>query len=801
MGQLAFDMDYTDPSTGTAVPWASPTESLIRDIESAAWKVVDVETTGLNPASPECNFSGKELRRGVNPTLRLRINSLTYPSAEAGGIRTISFEFDKISKEEAVRVSNASLTGVVFAHNAGFDTYWLADKGNWEATPLMLLDSMLIARVLHPEQLLRLADLYNGEDTPDDIRHLAGQVFIEERSGWSLADLSLTLLGEIMPKDLQGPKNWCQPFLTLQNYDYATLDTRNTYRILKLLLKAEDGDLLKAYNRMRESVPMLKTLEPQVWDVVMMRRRGMPWSVEEADKYFDLKAIEVTKLAEQLADAAPSLKKYQAAMANMTTGVGAELKQAVGEVFTQMGLTLDRTDSKDEYKVGEKDLRKAKALQSPDTKKIFGLWVGIARAKKAASMAKDFSGYARRSQDGRIHANTGHGPATGRLSSSDPNCQQAPRDQGFRNCVAARPGYLIVASDYSALDMRVGAALAIRAQLQILDVYMGLREATPDVTRCIMRVHDERISVAGALHDYEMLKKSLAAHMETKDTAPDTRKFWARKRELDRQALLARFTYRLAQVRENAKEAGTQTWGSLRNAFSIPGMDIHTWTALGMLGRDPSAEFEGLSNENVAKRLKELKADLGDKRQTGKVGNLSLLYAMKTLGLIDAAAKNYDIHWTYEEGDAVRLGWLDTYIEIDLWHAWVELNPRGFISIPNPDRVGQTTNKQVYMSETLGGRNIIALGLNAALAYDDQSTGADILARVMTAFDKDLPEISACIVNQVHDEVVFEIPKDRADEYLPLIEATMNECAEFFLRPFGVKGECSPAVGEVWLKE
>lgn len=29
----------------------------------------------------------------------------------------------------------------------------------------------------------------------------------------------------------------------------------------------------------------------------------------------------------------------------------------------------------------------------------------------------------------------------------------------------------------------------------------------------------------------------------------------------------------------------------------------------------------------------------------------------------------------------------------------------------------------------------------------------------------------------------------------------MNECAEAFLMPFGVRGECSPAIGKVWVKD
>jgi DNA polymerase I-like protein with 3'-5' exonuclease and polymerase domains len=63
------------------------------------------------------------------------------------------------------------------------------------------------------------------------------------------------------------------------------------------------------------------------------------------------------------------------------------------------------------------------------------------------------------------------------------------------------------------------------------------------------------------------------------------------------------------------------------------------------------------------------------------------------------------------------------------------------------------------------------------------------------------PEIFACTINQVHDEMVFEVPADRCEQYTAQIGELMTECAEYFLMPFGIRGECSPAVGDVWLKD
>jgi hypothetical protein len=65
------------------------------------------------------------------------------------------------------------------------------------------------------------------------------------------------------------------------------------------------------------------------------------------------------------------------------------------------------------------------------------------------------------------------------------------------------------------------------------------------------------------------------------------------------------------------------------------------------------------------------------------------------------------------------------------------------------------------------------------------------------------PEAGAgsTLINQVHDEILFEIAVEKALQYVPIIEKVMNDIAEQFLMPYGVHAECSPAVGETWLKE
>ena len=51
--------------------------------------------------------------------------------------------------------------------------------------------------------------------------------------------------------------------------------------------------------------------------------------------------------------------------------------------------------------------------------------------------------------EGRVHASYWQlGAETGRMSCSDPNLQQVPRDDSFRSCVKAPEGWVLVDADY-----------------------------------------------------------------------------------------------------------------------------------------------------------------------------------------------------------------------------------------------------------------------------------------------------------------------------------------------------------------
>lgn len=57
------------------------------------------------------------------------------------------------------------------------------------------------------------------------------------------------------------------------------------------------------------------------------------------------------------------------------------------------------------------------------------------------------------------------GADTGRMSCVRPNLQQVPREGGFRACITADPGHVLISADFSGVELRVAAALSGDANL------------------------------------------------------------------------------------------------------------------------------------------------------------------------------------------------------------------------------------------------------------------------------------------------------------------------------------------------
>ena len=378
--------------------------------------------------------------------------------------------------------------------------------------------------------------------------------------------------------------------------------------------------------------------------------------------------------------------------------------------------------------------------------------------------------------------------------------------------------HTVVASDFGALDVRVGAALCIRSQRQMLALADGhavpglvqpplaVVEVIRDVAR-LLEAKTAALSVKAldaASTKYKKEVEKLEARLEKLKQELDAgtlarKKFFEFRSELKGKLLAARMGYRFAQCLALGMARGEKEYSALRDAF-VADIDIHTFTGMKLVGRDPMKEFEGLSVPERKALEKKLKKELGPRRQQGKIANLSLLYGMADAGFQEAAARGYDEHWSLEEAGTIRALWMDAYPEVELWHLWTECLQAGVVYLPEQGRE-KPVRTGWWLATTLAGRDIVAFGLNAALSYQDQSSGADILGLIMHRLKVEYPHIFSCSINQVHDEVVFCWPSEHHDEYLPIVEMVMVEEANSLTMPYGVPTAVSPASGPIWVKD
>ena len=908
MQQLGFGFGVQD-AQGNAplfIVAAPETKAAIARISAARWVSVDVETTGLTEASAPVVLGRPELKQGAQSTLRMRTIQVRIAGEKAGDARVdFVFDCDALGWQWVQRVATAVLSREIFiAHNAGFDLYWIRRAQGRTVMPRYVLDTMLLTRLLQPQIVLERANIIKRVDSSllaqaTPVEKAAWKSLVTGGSGASLADVVLAMFGEVVDKTYQMPSNWTG-LLGFDHYNYAVDDVIWADRIVCRLLNIPDNtDIFAAYLALRESSATVRLIEPQVPELVLLRENGMPLNQEVGLRYAKVKHSEIAAKVEDLIALEPTLERLRLTLADPDSGKSAELRDVLAAAFRARGVTLRETDATGAAQVGEKDLRACKAARIEAAKPLFDAWVAVCRAKKTRSMALDVVGYGQRSDAGRLRSLMSHGPVTGRLAASEPNCQQWPRDQVFRamcmsdtapgkekveivvsptnqsflekvamaptivgESVAVHSGWLaalflteksanlltpeektevqqkiddafthrIVASDFGALDVRVGSALCVKAQREMIQLACG--HAVPGVAQPSEAIYGVIQGLVGCL-PIEILGADEAAkntatfaiahaRMQNQEqvyaakvrelTAAlahltelleqgsiERQAYFVRRNPIKESLLEAKLGWRLAQCWAIATSRQEREYSALRDAF-IAEIDIHTFTGMKLVGRDPLKEFEGLTSKERKTLEQKLKKELGPRRQQGKIANLSLLYGMGDAGFQEAAARNYDEHWTIEEAHDIRTLWLNAYPEVELWHLWTECLQVGMVYLPSQTRP-KLARTGWWLARTLGGRDIVAFGLNAALSYQDQSSGADILGMIMHELHEKYPEIFQWTINQVHDEQVFCWPKANHDEYLEIVERVMVEQANKLTMPYGVPCAVSPASGVLWIKD
>jgi P4 family phage/plasmid primase-like protien len=140
--------------------------------------------------------------------------------------------------------------------------------------------------------------------------------------------------------------------------------------------------------------------------------------------------------------------------------------QQVAAAFTGLGVPLPRTKPSAKFPAGQPSV--AEAVLSR---------ISVSGAPEASQLARDILDYRDHAtilsltlEPFRVLCEHGDGRTrpvvytlaadTGRMSCRRPNLQQIKREGGYRSCITADPGYLLVSADFASVEVRTAAALS-----------------------------------------------------------------------------------------------------------------------------------------------------------------------------------------------------------------------------------------------------------------------------------------------------------------------------------------------------
>ena len=218
--------------------------------------------------------------------------------------------------------------------------------------------------------------------------------------------------------------------------DYVHLDARWTWLLYQRLARSVNaaGKLVEVVKQDSEVLEVLMAMEH---DGMCVNREGMAALGEELDEQMQEIHSEITALTYPGFNP-DSVKDKRLFLFDKKTDGG-------------LGLKPNKETEKGQASVDHDSL---KALE--DKHPVIPLFLSWSECKKLKSTYVD--GLLEKINKGRLHPNFHlHRTATGRLSSSDPNLQNIPRDSSIRGLFKADSDCTLIVADYDQIELRVMA--------------------------------------------------------------------------------------------------------------------------------------------------------------------------------------------------------------------------------------------------------------------------------------------------------------------------------------------------------
>ncbi|MGB8479749.1 MAG: DNA polymerase [Acidobacteriaceae bacterium] len=598
--------------------------SLLHEVKAATWLAIDVKTTATTRSSPASRIrSGTRIGEGTwikyraeNPNVSVstapRIRVLSVYTESLG---VCSWDLDALTPEERRRLLDAVLADKIFvAHNAGVILSWLFAETF--ARPKFVLDSMLLIRHIRPGLLLRPFRLAVGGT---DVMQKRSKEMITEENGKPTVSINYIATAMQLPEPemiFQPMPNWCVKPLSARHLDHVTRNIDAPLKILKFLMPKSSVDQMPSL--IQELFPWYVPFGIALVRLAEAHVRGVPFDREGAEKLRAECMSEISIAAKDLA-AIPAFEDSLKDLSDPNLGETREIKQALDTHATARGISLLRT--------GNGILLSSKSAVRQSGGDQLPAWPLLRKLKTAKKGLHSVEEYLRAARfDGKLHSQVSFTTSTGRTSSSEPSLQNVPRDPRFRGLIKARPGYVILAADYSAIELRIAAALAER-------VVFNLR----------------RLLRQGADDSWFLRRSNAGLNATSSLQCPPEPETWT----------VDWLNEAIPAVVQNVLLRKVQTMTSI---FSRR-LDPHLVTAIDMARRQGRLDFGQSPVEWLASKdsetQKELKFRLHDERQDAKTANFGLLYRMGAIGLHKYGIANYGLTWTAEEAAQARRAWFE----------------------------------------------------------------------------------------------------------------------------------------------
>ena len=709
--------------------------------------VIDIETTALTALEPATKITKqskigkwtlsqyKKLFDGdvhFDTTPRARILAIHIPDHASGAV-----DLDALSEQDkSYLIHNIIDNKRLIGHNLSFDLSFLKWYAQ-DAEPACILDTMLLMRIAQPG----LSE--TGLNTLAACGSEAAHSLVKSSKGnTSLAACAIIFCldeqGETAEsKAFQKPKTWTPNELTAEHYSYAVSDVDLPLTLAKKILRLDDRENIDNVFDAAFNVTSYKMMSDAAIVLSKMHHRGVPIDLSKIEERKKELIDQVITSANEIIEIDDRMYCHLDELESLNGSVKADLKNTVLSILKSRGF-----DVKDSIK--EKELR----LLGCSGDEFFETWIKLQKAKKIIGYIENWRV---RQRDGRIHPLISIGCSTMRTSSNNPNIQNIPSKHRDLFSLSDDDNNTLAAIDFSQIELRIASQLALRAHKEV-------KSGTSD--NLLPRYIKE------ALDDY----REFGAVPDRPDVEPTDISD-----EQDRiKAYMQKNMREYIESLDELERYGHQMLSAFKS-----GADPHTLTAIQIsadvdTGEMSTVEFlASLTKEDYSK----LKSEISDARQSAKALNFGLLYGMSSETLWKAGVTDYGLSWSLEEASKMREAWFKAYPELRFWQIHTHLTrKKKQIELIEKGRGGSTykTSRTAYIVETCSGRKIGATTKNSVLNFGDQGTGADILLDVIS---RDLQPRGGRILAAIHDELLVEVPKDRAHESVAEFERIMCDVA------------------------